>query len=216
MLDELELLKKDWQKKEEQLPKLSYNEIHTMLWKKSSSIVKWVLTISVLEFSLPHLLYLIPGMTEKNMDIYEKLGVKDLATTFWVLSYAITLYFIYLFYKRYKEISVLDSAKDLMEKIIKTRKTVKYYVIYGLSFLFLACALIFAGVYLTDNITDVFPPAEGAKEIAPEKFKNAVLWTIAIFSVVVVAVMGGIYFLLYGRLLRKLNKNYKELKRLEI
>ncbi len=215
MLDELELLKQDWQKKEEQLPKLSYSEIHTMIWKKSSSIVKWVLIISVLEFSLPHLLYLIPGMTEKNMDIYEKLGIKDLATIFWLLSYAITLYFIYLFYKRYKEISVLDSTKDLMEKIIKTRKTVKYYVIYGLSFLFLACALIFVGVYLTDNITDVFPPAEGA-EIAPEKLKNAVLWIIAIFSVVVVAVMGGIYFLLYGRLLRKLNKNYKELKRLEV
>jgi len=215
-LDELELLKKDWQKKEELLPKLSYNEIHTMLWKKSSSIVKWVLITSVLEFSLPHLLYLIPGVTEKNMDIYEKLGVKDLATIFWLLSYAITLYFIYLFYKRYKEISVLDSAKDLMEKIIRTRKTVKYYVIYGLSFLFLACVLIFVGVYLTDNITDVFPPAEGAKEIAPEKFKNAILWTIAIFSIVIVAVMGGIYFLLYGRLLKKLNKNYKELKRLEI
>ncbi len=216
MLDELELLKKDWQKKEEQLPKLSYDEIHTMLWKKSSSIVKWVVIISVLEFSLPHLLYLIPGMTEKNMDIYEKLGVKDLATVFWLSSYVITLYFFYLFYKRYKEISVLDSAKDLMEKIIKTRKTVKYYVIYGLSFLFLACAIIFVGVYLTDNITDVFPLAEDSKEIAPEKIKIAILWTIAIFSVVVVAVMGGIYFLLYGRLLGKLNKNYKELKRLEI
>jgi len=36
MMDELELLKKDWQNKEEHLPKLSYEEIYTMIWKKSS------------------------------------------------------------------------------------------------------------------------------------------------------------------------------------
>ena len=40
MMDELELLKKDWQKQGEQLPKLSYEEIYKMIWKKSSSLVK--------------------------------------------------------------------------------------------------------------------------------------------------------------------------------
>ena len=30
-MDELELLKKDWQNKDEQLPKLSYNEIYKMI-----------------------------------------------------------------------------------------------------------------------------------------------------------------------------------------
>ena len=49
-MDELELLKKDWQKKDEHLPKLSYNEIYTMIWKKSSSIVKWIFYISIMEF----------------------------------------------------------------------------------------------------------------------------------------------------------------------
>ena len=42
MLDELELLKKDWQKREANLPKLSYEEIYPMIKKKSSSIVKWI------------------------------------------------------------------------------------------------------------------------------------------------------------------------------
>jgi len=58
MMDELDLLKKDWQNKEEHLPKLSYNELYNMIWKKSSSIVKWILIISILELVLPHLLYL--------------------------------------------------------------------------------------------------------------------------------------------------------------
>ena len=34
MMDELELLKKDWQNKEEHHPKLSFDEIYKMIWKK--------------------------------------------------------------------------------------------------------------------------------------------------------------------------------------
>ena len=34
-MDELELLKKDWQSREQKLPKLSYEDIYKMLLKKS-------------------------------------------------------------------------------------------------------------------------------------------------------------------------------------
>ena len=213
-MDELELLKKDWRKHEEELPKLSYDEIYRMIWKKSSSIVKWILIISILEFTLPHLLYLLPGASE-NMEIYEKLGVKRFSTVFFVIGYAVTFYFIFLFYKRYREINVLDNARDLMEKIINTRKTVKYYIIYGLTFLFLTCCILFIGIYLTDDLSSVFPE-KSTDELSPEKLKNILLWTVAITSIVLTAFMGGIYFLLYGLLLRKLNRNFKELKRLEV
>jgi MFS family permease len=215
MMDELELLKKDWQKKEAHLPQLSYNDIYTMIWKKSHSIVKWIVIISVLEFTLPHLLYLLPG-TADSLAIYEKLGVKNLSMTLWVIGYGITFYFIFLFYKRYKEISILDSAKDLMKKIIRTRRTVKYYVIYSLSFLLLTCFILFVGMYLNNDLVAVFKTDANDMNISPEKFRSIMLWTMAIFSVLIVLFMGGIYFLLYGLLLRKLNRNYKELKRLEI
>jgi len=49
-MDELELLKKDWQKNDKEYPKLSYNDIYKMILKKSSSIVKWIFIISLLEF----------------------------------------------------------------------------------------------------------------------------------------------------------------------
>lgn len=214
-MDELDLLKKDWQKKEAHLPQLSYNDIYTMIWKKSHSIVKWIVIISVLEFTLPHLLYLLPG-TADSLAIYEKLGVKNLSMTLWVIGYGITFYFIFLFYKRYKEISILDSAKDLMKKIIRTRRTVKYYVIYSLSFLLLTCFILFVGMYLNNDLVAVFKTDANDMNISPEKFRSIMLWTMAIFSVLIVLFMGGIYFLLYGLLLRKLNRNYKELKRLEI
>ena len=53
-MDELELLKKDWRQREEHLPRLTYEEIYKMIWKKSSSLVRWIFYISIIEFTLPH------------------------------------------------------------------------------------------------------------------------------------------------------------------
>ena len=49
-MEELELLKKDWQKNTHKSPDFSEQDIYGMLHKKSSSIVKWILIISILEF----------------------------------------------------------------------------------------------------------------------------------------------------------------------
>lgn len=216
MMDELELLKRDWQKREEQLPRLSYGDIYPMLLKKSSSIVKWILIISLLEFALPHLLYLIPGVSE-SFDTYEKLGIKRVSTLIWIGSYLVTFYFIYQFYQRYREISTLDNAKKLMQKIIRTRRTVKHYVIFSLSILFLTCIVIMIGIYFNDNLMTAFPAASDAKRnMAPEKFKNLMLMVMGVCSVVIIALMGVVYFLLYGLLLKKLTRNYNELERLEV
>lgn len=214
MMDELELLKKDWQKKEEHLPKLSYNQLHNMLWKKSSSIVRWIFIISILEFLIPHVAYLFPSV-RKGFTIYDDLGMTNIMIVITVIQYSVVVYFIYQFYMRYKEISVLDNAKSLMTKIIKTRRTVKHYVIFSLS-LFLGVFILFAiSMYLTPNVTDIFPLPEDS-DISPEKFKTILLWSITIFGVIMVGIIGGIYFLLYGLLLKKLNRNYKELKQLEV
>ncbi len=216
MTDELELLKKDWQKKDEYLPKLSYDEIHNMIWKKSSSIVKWILTISILEFTLPHLLLLAPSYRE-NMDIYDKLGLQDILIGLSIISYGVALYFIFQFYRRYKEISVLDSSKNLMRKIIKTRATVKHYIIFSLSMILVTVVLSIIGVYLNDDIFSSFGELKDkAENISSEKIKVSIMIAIGVIGVLLTALMGGIYFLLYGLLLRKLKRNYNELKQLEV
>ena len=216
MIDELELLKKDWQKKDEYLPKLSYDEIHNMIWKKSSSIVKWILTISILEFTLPHLLLLAPSYRE-NMDIYDKLGLQDILIGLSIISYGVALYFIFQFYRRYKEISVLDSSKNLMRKIIKTRATVKHYIIFSLSMILVTVVLSIIGVYLNDDIFSSFGELKDkAENISSEKIKVSIMIAIGVMGVLLTAVMAGIYFLLYGLLLRKLKRNYNDLKQLEI
>ncbi|AZQ57661.1 hypothetical protein EJ994_02130 [Maribacter sp. MJ134] len=216
MTDELELLKKDWQKKEIAVPKLSYTEIHKMIWKKSSSIVKWILTISILEFTLPHLLYLVPSWQD-GLQVYENIGVSKYLFGLSIFSYGIAAYFIFQFYQRFKEISVLDSSKNLMKKIIKTRRTVKHYVIFSLSMIMVTIMVMVIGIYLSEDIAAAFPELkDGLDKVSPEKLRITLMLTIGIFGVLLTLFMGGVYFLLYGLLLRKLNKNYKELKQLEV
>ncbi|PIB25285.1 hypothetical protein [Maribacter sp. 4G9] len=216
MTDELDLLKRDWQKKEVNLPKLSYSDIHKMIWKKSSSIVKWILIISILEFALPHLLYLLPSMQE-GMEVYRKIGVSKYL--FWasVITYAVIFYFIFQFYQRFKEISVLDSSKNLMRKIIRTRRTVKHYVIFSLSMVLVNVLIMVVGIALSDSVLSAFPELKDKLgHISPDNLKVTLMLSVGIFGIVLTFFMGGVYFLLYGLLLRKLHKNYRELKQLEL
>lgn len=215
MTDELELLKKDWQNKEDHLPKLSYDEIYKMIWKKSSSIVKWIFYISLIEFVLPHLLYLIPSM-RKNLHIYSDLGLTNVIFVVSIVQYIVIFYFIYQFYRRYREISVLDNAKELTSNILKTRKTVKHYVIFSLSMILLTFAMLIVGIYFSDNILDILELRGKLDSAPPEKIKLIIMGSFAIFGLLFTFILGGIYFLLYGLLTRKLRRNYRELKKLEV
>ena len=216
MMDELELLKKDWQQKDDHLPKLSYDAIHKMTWKKSSSVVKWILIISLLELVLPNLLMLLPIGTDESSS--QGLGLmSNYYVGFSIVYYVVVLYFIFQFYMRYKEISVLDNATNLMGKIIKTRKTVKHYIVFCLLMILVFFAVFIISFYVDDNILLSFEGiAEKAHEVPLAKLKTVATIVFAIGGILFTAFMGGVYFLLYGLLLRKLNVNYKELKRLEV
>ncbi|WP_375334795.1 hypothetical protein [Arenibacter sp. ARW7G5Y1] len=214
-MDELELLKRDWQKKDKQLPQLSFDEIYKMIWKKSSSVVKWIFFISIMEFLVPHLIYLVPSMS-KNLAVWKDLGLGNILVISNVVQYSVVLFFIFQFYKRYREISTLDNAKKLMSNILKTRKTVKYYVIFCLSLIFISFIVMAVGIYLNEDPMTALGYGYKAENINPDKLKTTLVATVVVLGVVVTLVMGCIYFLLYGILLKKLNKNYKELKEMDI
>lgn len=214
-MDELELLKRDWKKKGEQMPKLGFDEIYRMIWKKSSSIVKWIFVISILEFLLPHLLYLLPSMS-KSLSVWRDLGLGNFLVAMYVVQYSVVIYFIFQFYKRYKEISSLDNARQLLSNILKTRRTVKHYIIFCLSLAFMSFLVMAAGIYLIDDPMTAMGYNDTMGEVSPQELKLSVSILLIVMGVLVTAVMGGFYFLLYGILLRKLNKNYKELKQMEI
>lgn len=209
-MDELELLKKGWNKQPEH-KKLSITEINPMLHKKSSSIVKTLFYVSLAELLFWILVNTIPYFTS---DAYKK-RLDDVFTNdtvftgLTVFSYAVILLFVYLLYRSYRSISVTDSTKKLMESILRTRKIVKYYVLYNL---IVAGASLLIGFYLAFTQNE-----ELAQQVAHFSRKEIIVVTaiIVISTVVLIFVIWLFYRLIYGFLLRRLNKNYRELKQLE-
>jgi hypothetical protein len=210
-MDELDLLKKDWKKQESSYPKLSYNEIYKMIHKKSSSIVKWIFIICIAEFLFWGIINLM--LPEGFFDIYEKFHLKTFLTVSYVIHYIVVVGFIYIFYKNYKTIYVIDNTNLLMRKILKTRKIVNYYVYYNIG-LYIILSLIFNFVMFSNSETllDVMNPDH--LEIDKEKIFTILLIAQIVAFVLMCGILWLYYRIIYGILLKKLNKNYKELENL--
>ena len=211
-MDELELLKKDWNNKENDFKKVSATDLYAMLHKKSSSIVKTLFYISIAELLFWIVINSIPYFSSD--DYRERLEAvynnEHIITGLTVFSYMVILVFIYLLFKSYKSISVTDNAKKLMESILTTRKVIKYYVIYNLIMAFVSMV---AGMYLT-ILHD--PKLSHAIEGFNNKQLLAFIGIIILAIVVFVVIIWLFYKLLYGLLLKRLNQNYRELKKLEV
>ncbi|PKH51517.1 hypothetical protein CXF68_12835 [Tenacibaculum sp. Bg11-29] len=198
---DLDKYKKAWDNQPKETDTVSKVDIYKMAHSKSSSIVKWIFIIGILEFLILNSMYLFIDMDETNKE-YEKLGLSEFMIYSQVIAYLILLYFLVMFYLNYKNISVTDSTKQLMSKIVKTRKTVKYYVLFNLLFMFI--------VAISVSIASV----KSQPELNSSQILVFVLITTFIL-LVLLALLWLFYQLLYGILLKKLNKNYKELTKLE-
>jgi len=203
MQDELELLKKDWQKQSEALPKLTAEEIYPMLHKKSSSIVKWIFIISLVEFAFWVLLSFWP-ISKDGDDIIINAGLEMFFNYVVPITHlSILCFFIGWFYKNYRKIHSTDTARQLLKNILKTRKTVTYYIWFSISFLLVATTIAF--VFTVQNDPE-------------QQDKNLVVLTLQFLAIIglFVALLWAVYRLVYGILMRKLTYNYKELKKLEV
>ena len=200
-MDELKRLKKDWQENLN-FPKLSKEEIYKLLHKKSSSIVKRIFIFSLIEFAFWSLLSFMikDNEAQQRFDQYE---MDHLTTPLIVIGYGVLFYFFFMFYKNYKSISTTANSKGLMEQILKTRKTVKYYVIFNLLFLYISIVI---GLFIElNNNPDVASltadfTASGDYYI----FYGIMLATTLVMMAILTALLLGFYYLVYGILLKKL------------
>ena len=162
-MDELDLLKKDWKKQESSFQQIGEKEIYGMLHKRSSSIVKWILIISILEFLI--------------------LRILDLS--------------IFLdndYSKRMKENHIYD-----FEKIVK------YYVWYNLVLVGFTSAIVIYCQFMYDkNINQLY-----------DKYEMFFILGGFFFVLIILFLFWLFYKLLYGILLRRLQKNYNELKKID-
>lgn len=215
-MDELEILKKDWQTREQEFPKLSSKDIYPMLLRKSSSMVKWIFIISVAELVLWTALSLI--VPESSKQINEAMGLKDTLLIVSIVGYVITVTFIYLFYRNYRTIQVTDSIKKLMANILRTRRTVQYFVYYNIGTAILL--LIYTNIHYyrrKDELYTVFSEFSDSYAAIPVESFTAVFFTAQlIVGVALVLFLVLFYYLIYGLLLRRLKRNYRELKKIEV
>ena len=215
-MDELELLKKDWETSSKNYPELDKKTLYKLINKRSSSLVKWIFIISLLEFVFWTLISLVTNDAE-SLEKLKSYNVDYIIYPLTVFGYLVLGYFFYVFYKNYKNISTTEDTKLLMERILKTRKTVRHYVIFNLVFM---CISIVIGVYIeiTNNpevqtlINGI--EADGAKNVTI--FYLIVVGISILAMVLITAVLLGFYYLIYGLLLKRLKANYKDLKELTI
>jgi hypothetical protein len=210
-MKELDLLKKDWQKSDNSFEQVSEIEIYKMIHKKSSSIVKWILIISILEVLLWTALTVCFSSDEylKKMNHDEIILYIDIFSYF---SYGVMLVFIYFFYKNYITITTTVSTKQLMQDILKTRRTVQYYVYYNLTMIVISFVIAFAiaFTYNPETIALTEKIAHNGKALA------ITIVSILIAFIVFFSFFWLFYRLLYGILLRRLYANYKELKKIDL
>lgn len=214
-MDELELLKKQWRRQERDLPELSYNDIYKMLLKKSSSIVRWIFLISIGEIIFwTGIAFLLPDSSKKFTD---DIGLHNTLLIFNIFHYTVFAVFIFLFYKNYTKISNTDSIKKLMQSILRTRKTVKYFIIYNI--VGTCVVLIGLNIYYYFNQDLIFQLIVKSDNVqAPinkEQFMNMFFISQLVLGAILIIGVLIFYRIVYGILLSRLNKNYKELKKIE-
>lgn len=209
-MKELDLLKKDWKKNSDSFQQISEMEIYKMIHQKSSSIVKWILIISILEISF----WTFSNLFINTDDVLRKMNHPEIVMALEFLTYfnyIVVLIFVFIFYKNYKTISTIVATKSLMSAILKTRKTVQYYVWYNLGMIVVTAILSFFIAFVYN------PDMEFLREKLAVNGK-AMFVTIGILVLVILGFFGlfwCFYRVLYGTLLRRLYANYKELKKID-
>lgn len=217
-MKELDLLKKDWKNSEHTFDQISEIEIYKMLHKKSSSIVKWIFVISIIELGLGLVLGLLLSFTkwdEESINKIKEWGIYNYYIASSILMYGVVFFFIYKFYCMYQKISVVDTTKQLLSTILKTRKVVKQYIAFNLT----AFAILFIIIGCYSGYKGFIDAAIKNGEVHPEMPFNIAIISLLILIVVTALFTCAfwlIYKLIYGILLKRLNKNYEELKKLDL
>lgn len=200
-MDELERFKKQWQSQDD-LPSYKEEDLYQMMHKKSSSIVKWIFIISIIEFAFWITLELLMSSQETD-EIIQKMSLNGFYRVSLIINYVVIIGFIILFFMNYKAIKTTDSTRGLMKNILKTRRTVKLYVWFNI--LFFSLSFLVSIIMTIQHYTN---------------FNTKQFWISIGISVVVLIVIVLLFLLfyrvVYGVLTRRLKRNYNNLKQIEL
>ena len=201
--------KKVWKGQPKEANEVSTLEIYKMTQSKSTSIVKWIFIVGLLEFTFFLVLNLI--LLEPNYnEIFGNVNVTQFINFSYYFNYLVVALFLIIFYKNYVSVSTVDDTKTLMKKIIKVRKTVKFYIIYNV---FINILILIIYNIIIFNSPDTIKIIRSNYDMALDESQMMTVYIISqvIAVVMILLFLFLLYYLLYGTLLKKLKKNYKEL-----
>ena len=214
-MNELDLLKKHWQKADKNPPKYSYEQLYQMLHKKSSSIVKWILYISLIEFVIWGALYFI--IPQESHEFNKEMGLARTMLIGSILSFIIFLFFIGLFYYNYSRIKITDSVKELMRSILRTRQTVYLFIIWNI--VSSAIVMILISLHYSRNkeklLEFILEQNPSLNIENTEAIITSFFIGFTVTAVIFIGIMLLLYRIFYMRLLKRLKSNYKQLQEME-
>ena len=201
--------KKVWKGQPKEANEVSTLEIYKMTQSKSTSIVKWIFIVGLLEFTFFLVLNLI--LLEPNYnEIFGNVNVTQFINFSYYFNYLVVALFLIIFYKNYVSVSTVDDTKTLMKKIIKVRKTVKFYIFYNV---FINILMLIIYNIIIFNSPNTIKIILSNYDMALDESQMMTVYIISqvIAVVMILLFLFLLYYLLYGTLLKKLKKNYKEL-----
>lgn len=198
-MEELELLKKDWNKESDEFKNYSEKELYEMIKQKSVSVTRVLCLIGLIEI----VLWAIYGCIEGQLPIFRIV----LFAVFFVL-------IIYFYFK----IKTEKNSISLMRSILNVRKVIFGYA--GISFLLI---ILMNSIDFKHNTKDFMAGLSdgynhnnlhttNSERMTPELGNYIVFGVVLIITTYLLYI---IYKKTYGKILVDLKKNYKELSKVE-
>ena len=201
-MKELEDLKNKWAEQDFS-HSFSKEDIKGFLQKKSTYSIKWIFYLSIVEF----ILYLgfpllVPNYLD-SFDYYKSLNLFEFSIITTVLGYILLLYFMWRFFQNYKKISVANSLKDHLSAILNTRRAVNQYFYFNVAILIVFTIVVLVSALQLDK-----------NMIGFQEENSSILMMVFVIGLVIAVILGIfglLYYFVYGRFLRPLKNNEKEL-----
>ena len=216
---DLDSFKKTWQEQPVQ-NKYDNDEILQMLNKKSRNYVKYIFWISVIEFVLFTAFGLFYILQNKESNTFltslQKLGVQqneqlqnifdNIYLAIKAFTLLITGYFVVKFYQNYRKIKVEEDLKEFISRIIKFKKTVNAFILINILIVVVfTSALTIFGIYAIQNQNTTLADSSII----------AFIVSFIISTVLCVVLIWAYYRLVYGILIKRLDKNLTQLKEID-
>lgn len=213
---DLDSFKKTWQEQPVQ-QKYDNSEILQMLNRKSRNYVKYIFWISVVEFlffSIIGIFYFMKGEESNSfLKLLERLGAQktpEVENSFEIiyliiksLSLLITAYFVYKFYQNYRQIKIEENLKGLITRIIHFKKTVNAFILISIALLVVVTTVFIGFIFYSLNSQSI--------EVNSSTLTGFLIG-IVLSTALTVSLVWLYYKLVYGIIMRKLDKNLKQLK----